>query len=71
MSYQSEKHPNRPHCLYLWYLRGEPVCSEEIQNRECPYEFWRCEIKVNRESDSGIARQDFTLNDEMKVSASP
>ena len=33
---------NRPHCLYLWFLRGEAVCSEEHLNRSCAYPFWDC-----------------------------
>jgi len=41
----TEKHPNRPHCLYLWFLHGMPVCSEEKSNRQCPYPFWKCPVK--------------------------
>ncbi|WP_146199713.1 hypothetical protein ACKUB1_10880 [Methanospirillum stamsii] len=39
------KHSNRPHCLYLWYIHGMPVCSEEKSNRECPYPFWKCPVR--------------------------
>jgi len=39
------KHSNRPHCLYLWFLHGSPVCSEQIRERDCPYKFWTCPVK--------------------------
>jgi hypothetical protein len=37
---------NRPHCLYLWYLRGIAVCSEEQNDRSCAYPFWNCPARV-------------------------
>ncbi|HOJ96187.1 MAG TPA: hypothetical protein PK024_05035 [Methanospirillum sp.] len=48
MSTNTEKHPNRPHCLYLWFLHGMPVCSEEKSNRLCPYPFWKCPVKEHQ-----------------------
>ena len=37
---------NRPHCLYLWFLHGEAVCSEEHHSRSCAYPFWNCPARV-------------------------
>ncbi|NLV28115.1 MAG: hypothetical protein GXY48_13280 [Methanomicrobiales archaeon] len=48
-----KKHPDRPHCLYLWYIHGKPVCSEEKSNRECPYPFWTCPIRKVQEHKPG------------------
>ncbi|NLL10972.1 MAG: hypothetical protein GX268_08850 [Methanomicrobiales archaeon] len=48
MTVKSKKVPNRPHCLYLWFLHGMPVCSEEKCHRQCPYPFWKCPVKSHR-----------------------
>ncbi|NLW75654.1 MAG: hypothetical protein GXY18_04410 [Methanomicrobiales archaeon] len=50
MNTNTEKHPNRPHCLYLWFHHGTPVCSEEKSNRECPYPFWKCPVRGQKMS---------------------
>jgi hypothetical protein len=58
---------NRPHCLYLWFIHGNAVCSEEHLNRSCAYPFWDCPVKssiadvhdgiVNESSSSGISQE--------------
>ena len=49
----TEKKMNRPHCLYLWYIHGNPVCSEEKSNRGCPYAFWKCPVKDAKSREFG------------------
>lgn len=56
-----EGHPeprsNRPHCLYLWYLRGVAVCSEYHNHRSCAYPFWDCPARkcqdISEKKESG------------------
>ncbi len=40
---------NRPHCFYLWFLRGEAVCSEKHLHRSCAYPSWECPAKNKSE----------------------
>ncbi|HWQ68266.1 MAG TPA: hypothetical protein VN372_15535 [Methanospirillum sp.] len=44
MTGKEKVHQNRPHCLYLWFLHGKPVCSEERYDRPCAYPSWMCPV---------------------------
>lgn len=65
-----QKHSNRPHCLYLWFHHGSPVCSEHIRERECPYQFWNCPVKAKSKENIQPLADVITSQEQEKLSTS-